>query len=131
MEIFKKIESWAVERNLISKGNEVNQIYKSIEELAELAEVIEINGSDSDFASEGGGLIVTVINILLCRGIDPLLALELEYERIATRKGKTKNGTFVKSGKSNSKSKGYKILIEKIKELQRIENLKNKNEKIK
>ena len=124
--VFDKIKEWATERDLIVKGNEANQAKKTIEEVAEMLEVIDQNGTNEEYASESGGIMVTVVNGQFCRGIDPIDSLNLEFNRISKRKGEVLNGKFVKEGKSNSKRKGYELLIRKTKELLRIENVKDK-----
>jgi len=120
--VVNDIENWANERDLIVQGNEKNQFNKTIEEVAEIAEVLYDGGSDIELMSESGGTVVTLIILLKCKGISLFDAMELEFNRISNREGEIINGTFVKKGKSNSKKTGYSILISLINNLKHSEN---------
>ncbi|MFR6454912.1 MAG: hypothetical protein ACLUOG_07830, partial [Peptoniphilus lacrimalis] len=46
---------------------------------------------------EMGDIFVTLIILCEDLGIDPVVCLEMAYEKISKRRGRTINGTFVKS----------------------------------
>lgn len=119
-ELQKKVLDWADGHDLLHEENSDKQFLKFIEEVFEFRDAstlysYEYNGLDSEFGSYGeiqsdgylqtlkedlmlemGDIIVTLI--ILCEqiGIDLEECLELAYEKIKDRKGKTIDGTFVK-----------------------------------
>ena len=111
---------WAKDKDLLHAENADKQFMKFIEEVFEFRDantlyLNERNGLDSEFGSYGeiesdsylqtleedlklemGDIFVTLI--ILCEqiGIDPEECLEMAYEKISKRKGRTINGMFYK-----------------------------------
>ena len=96
---------WAKDKDLVHEENAEAQFMKFIEEAFEFRyemerykrDVGEMKRLSLDKAKvEMGDIFVTLI--ILCEqiGIDPEECLELAYEKIKDRKGKTLHGTFVK-----------------------------------
>lgn len=108
-----KVLSWADDKDLLHSENADRQFLKFIEEVFEFKsefDYLERIGEDpsecySDYEQietqenmqlEMGDIFVTLI--ILCEqiGIDPVKCLEMAYEKIKDRKGKTINGNFYK-----------------------------------
>lgn len=106
-ELKTKVEEWADDKDLLHEENADKQFMKFIEEVFEFKREIDISnlrrlvGDNKDFISrdinlEMGDIFVTLI--ILCRqlGINCVECLEMAYEKISKRRGKTIDGTFVK-----------------------------------
>ena len=102
----EKVLEWADDKDLLHCKNADVQFGKFIEEVfefkTEMDNVLSYNDPYVDEAVnrmqlEMGDIFVTLI--ILCEDleIDPVVCLEMAYEKIRKRKGKTINGTFVKS----------------------------------
>lgn len=113
-ELQEKVLEWADSHDLLHEENADKQFLKFIEEVFEFKtefDYLEKIGQDpsecySDYEQietqenmqlEMGDVFVTLI--ILCNqiGIEPQECLELAYEKIKDRKGKTINGCFVKA----------------------------------
>lgn len=119
---FEKVKElvleWADDKDLLHSENADVQFGKFIEEVFEFRESLiiikNVGQMISQFKEQGinvyfgenlvkdmmlemGDIFVTLI--ILCKDleIDPIVCLEMAYEKISKRKGKTINGTFVKS----------------------------------
>ena len=101
-ELKELVLEWADDKDLLHYKNAEKQFGKFIEEVFEfksemdLLEMCEaVNLPDTKL--EMGDIFVTLI--ILCEDlrIDPIVCLEMAYEKISKRTGKTINGTFVKS----------------------------------
>lgn len=109
---------WADDKDLLHEENADKQFMKFIEEVFEFKTEFNIWGLyknfkhdkniEQDFSIkeaetwknlklEMGDIFVTLI--ILCEqiGIDPVKCLEMAYEKISKRTGKTINGQFIKS----------------------------------
>ena len=108
-----KVLRWADDKDLLHAENADVQFMKFIEEVFEFKtefDYLERIGEDpsecySDYEQietqenmqlEMGDIFVTLI--ILCEqiGIDPVKCLEMAYEKIKNRRGRTLHGTFVK-----------------------------------
>ena len=94
---------WGEEKDLLHKENADKQFMKFIEEVFEFKtelDVYDLFGyvdlNFKNMKTEMGDIFVTLI--ILCKqlGITPAECLELAYNKISKRKGKTINGIFVK-----------------------------------
>ena len=103
-ELKELVLKWADDKDLLHSENAEKQFMKFIEEVFEFKtefddkkrfppECLEIE----DMMLEMGDIFVTLI--ILCEDleIDPVVCLEMAYEKISKRQGRTINGTFVKS----------------------------------
>lgn len=113
-----KVLRWADDKDLLYSKNMDRQFLKFIEEVFEFKSELDIwklykkfkhdENIEQDFSIEEferwenlklemGDIFVTLI--ILCEqiGIDPVKCLEMAYEKIKNRKGKTLHGTFVKA----------------------------------
>lgn len=113
-----KVLSWAKDKDLLHSENADRQFMKCIEEVVEFrdsftavklagqllvqarSQGVNINFENELFKNmqlEMGDIFVTLI--ILCEqiGIDPEECLSMAYEKIKDRKGRTINGSFVKS----------------------------------
>ncbi len=107
-ELKKLIEQWAKDKDLLYAENADKQFMKFIEEVFEFKteydifwHEVERQGSISReminfLLLEMGDIFVTLI--VLCRqiGIEPTRCLDMAYEKIKGRSGKTVNGIFIK-----------------------------------
>lgn len=106
-ELKTKVEEWAKDKDLLHEENAEKQFMKFIEEVFEFKREIDISnlrrfvGDHRDSISrdinlEMGDIFVTLIILCNQLGIDPVECLEMAYNKISKRKGKTVNGLFVK-----------------------------------
>ncbi len=100
-----KVLSWADDKDLLHEKNADKQFMKFVEEVFEFKSEMDLWSTHSEILNivnrehmedEMGDVFVTLI--ILCEqiDIDPVKCLEMAYEKISKRKGKTINGTFVK-----------------------------------
>ena len=96
---------WAKDKNLLHIKNAPKQFMKFIEEVFEFKTEMDMldNCSDSlktinleHVKDEMGDIFVTLTILCEQLGIDPEECLELAYEKISKRKGRTINGNFYK-----------------------------------
>lgn len=94
---------WADEKDLLHEENADKQFMKFIEEVFEFKTELDIyrifgyvDLNFENMKTEMGDIFVTLI--ILCKqlGISPSECLDLAYNKISKRKGKTINGIFVK-----------------------------------
>ena len=106
-ELKTKVEEWAKDKDLLHEENANKQFMKFIEEVFEFKREIDISnlrrlvGDNKDFISrdinlEMGDIFVTLIILCNQLHIDCVECLQLAYEKISKRKGKTIDGIFVK-----------------------------------
>lgn len=106
-ELKTKVEEWADDKDLLHEENADKQFMKFIEEVFEFKREIDISnlrrlvGDNKDFISrdinlEMGDIFVTLIILCNQLHIDCVECLQLAYEKISKRKGKTIDGIFVK-----------------------------------
>ncbi|WP_311538335.1 MazG-like family protein [uncultured Anaerococcus sp.] len=106
-ELKDKVLIWAKDKDLLHIKNVPKQFLKFIEEVFEFKRELDISdlrrfaGDHKeavlrDIKLEMGDIFVTLI--ILCEqiGIDPVECLEMAYEKIKNRKGRTIGGSFVK-----------------------------------
>ena len=104
----QKIEDWATDKDLLHAENADKQFLKFIEEVFEFKTEYDILWHEVEkqggiikkdikpLLLEMGDIFVTLI--ILCNqiGIEPVHCLNLAYEKIKGRTGKTVNGIFIK-----------------------------------
>ncbi len=106
-ELRKNVEEWADDKDLLHEENADKQFMKFIEEVFEFKREIDISnlrrlvGDNKDFISrdinlEMGDIFVTLIILCNQLHIDCVECLQLAYEKISKRRGKTIDGIFVK-----------------------------------
>lgn len=116
-ELQESVLSWAEDRNLLHPENSDKQFLKFVEEIFEFKTEMDVitryrkyyrenphkkipkaehNRITKKTMMEMGDIFVTLV--ILCKQLemDPMECLELAYEKIKDRSGKTINGTFVK-----------------------------------
>lgn len=104
-ELRKNVEEWAKDKDLLHEENTDKQFMKFVEEVFEFKSEMDIYFDGAEtlkslnkeyMKDEMGDVFVTLI--ILCKqlDIDPVECLEMAYEKIFKRKGKTIDGTFVK-----------------------------------
>lgn len=95
-ELIKKIEGWAVEKELHHEENWSKQFVKICEEQGELAAAI-LKGKREEELDSFGDLLVTIIILALQRNVYLEQALEEAWNVIKNRQGKLVDGTFIKN----------------------------------
>ena len=116
-ELEELVISWGIDKDLIKEENAEKQFMKFIEEVFEFKSEMDIFvdydsvdncfKSDDDYLEdlvrmatnmklEMGDILVTLIILSSQLGIDLTECLEMAYEKISKRKGKTIDGLFVK-----------------------------------
>lgn len=90
-----KVEEWADDKDLIRFEYRFKQFEKVVEEVLELKEEM-IQNNKKNTKLEFGDVIVTLIILSNQLNIDFVECLEMAYDKISKRKGKTINGTFIK-----------------------------------
>lgn len=94
MNLTRKIEQWAIERNLHTADPD-KQFQKLAEEFGELAEGLAKSRSDEVKDAIGDMYVVlTILSMQLGFNIDD--CIQLAYDEIKDRKGKMVNGVFIK-----------------------------------
>lgn len=103
----ENVELWANDKDLLHSENAEKQFMKFIEEVFEFKTEMDMCmkffnpnlkmwQTDKDVKLEMGDIFVTLIVLCKQLGIDCVECLEMAYEKISKRKGKTIDGTFVK-----------------------------------
>ena len=114
-ELKTKVEQWADDKNLLHSENADKQFMKFIEEVFEFkfemqglknyqdsCELLDIEGTldknqmKRNMKLEMGDIFVTLIVLCKQLGIDCVECLQLAYEKISKRHGRTIDGIFVK-----------------------------------
>lgn len=90
-----KIVLWAEDRAITDSHNFPKQFMKVVEELGELSSAI-LKEKRRDEHDAFGDVLVTIIILAEQRGVNLVEALNLAYEEISGRTGKTIDGTFIK-----------------------------------
>lgn len=106
----KQVLDWADNKDLLHEENADKQFMKFIEEVFEFkTELVYVNALSEDDTEEFknfcrnslqlefGDVLVTLIILAKQLDLNLTQCLEKAYKKIANRKGKTVNGTFVKS----------------------------------
>lgn len=106
-ELRKKVIAWGEGKNLIHQEIAEKQFLKFIEEVFEFKTESDLKNYmwntgiayadvTEPMALEMGDIFVTLI--ILCEqiGLNPIKCLDMAYEKIKDRKGKTINGVFIK-----------------------------------
>tara|TARA_R100000742_G_C4279010_1_gene102653 strand:- start:2103 stop:2399 length:297 start_codon:yes stop_codon:yes gene_type:complete len=92
---FDLIRQWARERGLYEKGDPKTQTLKLIEEAGEICRAVLKN--DKEEIIDGiGDCVVVLTNLAELIDMSIEDCIEAAYAEISNRKGKMKNGTFVK-----------------------------------
>lgn len=93
-ELFDNVAQWGRDKGLDDPKAQLNKV---IEEVGEIAHEITRNHYDTDELYDAiGDTLVTVVILSDILGFDAYEALGSAYDVIKTRKGETKNGTFVR-----------------------------------
>ncbi|WP_058990613.1 hypothetical protein [Anaerococcus rubeinfantis] len=117
-ELKELVLEWADDKDLLHSENADVQFGKFIEEVFEFKSEFDVwklykkfkydEKIEQDFSIEEverwknlklemGDIFVTLIILCEDLGIDPTVCLEMAYKKISKRRGRTINGTFVKS----------------------------------
>lgn len=95
-ELKESVIEWAEDKGILSVENSKTQMLKVVEEIGELSSALLKNNKEETIDSIGD-VFVTLIILSEQIGLDPTECLESAYNVIKDRKGKTVNGTFIKS----------------------------------
>lgn len=95
-EIFDNIRDWAEKRGIYEKGNAHTQYVKLMEEAGELAQGL-LKEEHTETKDAIGDIIVVLTNLARLKGLNIEDCIFSAYNEIKDRKGKMKNGTFVKN----------------------------------
>lgn len=93
--LFTKVREWGREKNI---NDARSQFARMVEEVGEIATELNRNRFDSLAMEDSlGDALVTLIIFADIAGYNLEDCLELAYNEIKDRKGKTVNGSFIKS----------------------------------
>lgn len=102
-ELKTNVEEWANSKDLLHKENAEKQFMKFIEEVFEfkfemdfISQKFDCKEPTLDLKLELGDVMVTLIILSKQLDIDIVECLQLAYDKISKRRGKTLNGVFVK-----------------------------------
>lgn len=104
-DLVKNVEAWAEEKDLLHAENADKQFLKFIEEVFEFKTELDTHLlvdsftrviPDKNLKLEMGDILVTLIILSKQLNIDLVECLEMAYEKISKRKGKTVEGIFYK-----------------------------------
>jgi NTP pyrophosphatase (non-canonical NTP hydrolase) len=87
--------TWARERNLFENPCAKTQALKTVSEMGEFADNI---AKGRDCRDDIGDILVTLIIQCEIQGTTLEECLDIAYDEIKNRKGKTVNGVFIKEG---------------------------------
>jgi NTP pyrophosphatase (non-canonical NTP hydrolase) len=90
-----KVRNWAISKGIDKPENAPKQMLKVMEEVGETAGALLKNKED-EIKDGIGDSFVTLIILCQQLGYSPTECLQLAYNEIENRKGKTINGVFVK-----------------------------------
>lgn len=90
-----KVRNWAIERKIDKRENAPKQMLKVMEEVGETAGAF-LKNKENEIKDGIGDSFVTLIILCQQLGYTPTECLQLAYDEISDRKGKTVNGVFVK-----------------------------------
>ena len=90
-----KVRNWAIEKGIDKPENAPKQMLKVMEEVGETAGAL-LKGKEDEIKDGIGDSFVTLIILAQQLGYSPTKCLQLAYDEIADRKGKTVGGVFVK-----------------------------------
>tara|TARA_R110000782_G_scaffold63357_1_gene129947 strand:- start:176 stop:529 length:354 start_codon:yes stop_codon:yes gene_type:complete len=111
-ELNNRVITWANSKNILTNGNPLAQIDKTLEEVLETKEALfaqhnyiefykntkqDANITIDEIKDGFGDILVTVLIGCKMQNINPLECLELALSVIEKRTGKMINGTFVKN----------------------------------
>ena len=91
----KLVRLWAKKRNLLKPQNQYKQMLKCVSEVGELSDAL-IKQDEQGIKDGIGDVLVTLIILSDQLKYDPIECLQIAYDEISERKGKTVNGTFIK-----------------------------------
>jgi NTP pyrophosphatase (non-canonical NTP hydrolase) len=94
-ELQKLVVEWAEAKGLIKPENAPKQFMKVVEELGELSSAIIKEDIDKELDGFAD-VLITIIILAEQRNIDLKLALNLGWNEIKNRTGKTIGGSFIK-----------------------------------
>lgn len=98
MTIFKQIEQWAGDRNLIEGATRQAQFMKLAEELGEVAECLAKGLPLDELKKEIGDMIVVLTILAAQSGTDVEACAVAAYDKIKHRTGRMVDGVFIKDG---------------------------------
>ena len=93
MKTVQLIEKWHEDRNLIEGSTDKDQVLKLLQELGELSDSV---CKGTDLKDDLGDMLVVMINIAERNGVILSECLNQAWDDIKHRKGKMKDGIFVK-----------------------------------
>tara|TARA_Y100001954_G_scaffold133526_1_gene142642 strand:+ start:3252 stop:3545 length:294 start_codon:yes stop_codon:yes gene_type:complete len=94
-ELIKNVKIWAEEKNLLKKENTQAQMLKVLEEVGETAGAL-LKNKNQEIIDGLGDSFVTLIILCYQLEIEPKKCLQVAWDEIKNRKGKTVNGTFIR-----------------------------------
>jgi NTP pyrophosphatase (non-canonical NTP hydrolase) len=97
----EQIIQWAKSRDLLTADNAGKQALKLTEEVGELASAI-LKNNEEKIIDAIGDIQVVLIILAAQLNLNYDKCLEIAYEEIKNRKGKTVNGTFIKESEYQS-----------------------------
>lgn len=92
----ENVINWAKDKGLLKPENSTKQFIKTVEELGEVASALA-KGNRQGFIDGIGDVIVTLIILAEQNGLDIEDCLEVAWNEIKDRTGKTVNGVFIKN----------------------------------
>jgi len=94
-ELDYNITNWANDKNLLFNSNHPQQFMKVMEELGETARAV-LKYNEEGIIDGIGDTFVTLIILSRQLGLDPVECLNVAWNEIKNRTGKTVDGTFIK-----------------------------------
>lgn len=94
-QLSKDVLSWGKDKGILRPENQLKQMGKMVSEVGELCDAI-IKEDEEKQIDGIGDVLVTVIILSEQLGYNPVKCLEVAYNEIKNRTGKTVKGTFIK-----------------------------------
>ncbi len=94
--LIENVSQWASDKDILKKENAPKQLLKVLEEVGETAGAL-LKSKDAEIKDGIGDSFVTLIILAKQLGLEPADCLEVAWNEIKDRTGKTVNGVFVKN----------------------------------
>ena len=93
--LMQRVVQWHHDRNLIKGSSDKDQVLKLLQELGELSDSV---CKGNDIRDDIGDMLVVMLNICERNNLCLFDCLAVAYDDIKRRRGRMKNGIFIKDG---------------------------------
>jgi len=95
IDLIEKVEQWGIDKGFVVPENSYKQFAKLVEEVAEVGTALNNNDMFELIDAIGDSMVVLIL-LAKMNGLKAEQCLEVAYDEIKGRTGKTVNGVFIK-----------------------------------